>query len=260
MFFMGSQLPEAQSVQVIDRTFAVLESVSSNGAMSLKDIYSATSLNKASTLRIVNALVANGYLDRDNNGNYFLTFKTYEVGLRALRRVDYITFIRETLGKLSDELEVIAQFSVREQNELLCLESFDSTRSNFSVYTRVGMRSQLYATSAGKAIISTYNDEDIRALWPEMNVRAFTPNTFTDFDEFMKEIYAIRARGYALDMEESEANLFCIGTALVNSKQKAIGALSLSTNRMDEATRQKLSRNLLSQTQRLDYLLSYSIK
>lgn len=257
---MISQPSEPQSVQVIDRTFAVLELISRNGSMSLKDIYSALALNKASTLRIVNALVTNGYLDRDNKGNYYLTFKTYEVGIRAMRRVDYITFIRETLDKLSDELEVIAQFSVREQNELLCLESFDSTKSNFSIYTRVGMRSQLYATSAGKAIISTYDDDDIKSLWADMNVRTFTPNTITDFDEFMKEIYTIRTRGYALDMEESESCLFCVGTALVNSSQKAIGAISLSTNKMDDATLQKLSKSLLSQTQRLAYLLSYSIK
>ena len=57
------------------------------------------------------------------------------------------------LDHLSGALDVIAQFSVREQDELLCLESFDLAHSNFSVYTRVGQRSQLYATSAGKAIL-----------------------------------------------------------------------------------------------------------
>ena len=257
---MANEQVELQSVQVIDRTFAVLELVSLNGSMSLKDIYSALGLNKASTLRIVNALVSNGYLDRDSKGNYSLTFKSYEIGIRAVRRVDYITFIRETLDKLSDDLEVIAQFSVREQNELLCLESFDSTRSNFSIYTRVGMRSQLYATSAGKASLSTYDDDDIKALWSSMEIRAFTPRTIVDFDEFMKEIYVTRKRGFAVDMEESESGLFCVGTPLTSSKHSAIGAISLSTNRMTDADLQKISKGLLSQTQRLAYMLSYSIK
>lgn len=249
-----------QSLQLIDRCFSVLELVSERGSMSLKDIYTALELNKASTMRIANALCANGYLDKDSRGNYSLTFKSYEIGIRAVSRVDYISFIRETLDQLSDNLGVIAQFSVREQNELLCLESFDLTRSNFSVYTRVGQRSQLYATSAGKAIISTYSDEEIKELWDKMNIRAFTRNTFTDFDAFMKDIYETRKRGYALDTEESELGLFCIGTPLINGNNKAIGAISLSTNRMDDATLQRLSAALLSQTQRLAYMLSYSMK
>ena len=183
-----------------------------------------------------------------------------KLGIRAVRRVDYITFIRETLDKLSDDLGVIAQFSVREQNELLCLESFDLTRSNFSVYTKVGQRSQLYATSAGKAIISTYTDDEIKDLWDKMNVRVLTPNTLTSFDDFMKDIYLTRQRGYATDSEESVLGLFCVGTALINSNHKAIGAISLSNSMMNESIIQRLSNELLAQVQRLNYMLSYSFK
>ena len=251
---------EPASVQVIDRTLAVLELVSENGSMSLKDIYSSLGLNKASTMRITNALTANGYLEKNPKGNYSLSFKTYEVGIRAVRRIDYITFIRETLDHLADDLGVIAQFSVREGYELLCIESFDLTHSNFSVYTRVGQRSQLYTTSAGKAILSTYGDEEIAELWGKMNVRAFTPNTITELDEFMKEIYVTRQRGFAVDNEEGELGLFCVGTPLLNASRKPIGAISLSTNRMDDATLQRISSALLSQTQRLTYMLSYAMK
>ena len=255
-----SEQSDVASVQVIDRAFSVLELVSNEGSMSLKDIYTLLGLNKASAMRIANALVANGYFDKDERGNYSLTFKAYEVGIRAVRRVDYITFIRETLDQLAAELGVIAQFSVKEGTELLCLESFDLTRSNFSVYTKVGIRSQLYATSAGKAILMTYKDEEIKNLWDQMNIRIFTPKTITDYDQFMQRIYEARHRGYALDDEESELGLFCIGAPLVNSTRKAIGAISLSTNRMDDETERRLSTGLLAATQRLGYMLNYSMK
>lgn len=255
-----SDMRESSSVQVIDRAFAVLEFVSLQGVASLKDIYTALGLNKASTLRIANALVCNGYLDKNPKGNYSLTFKSYELGIRAVRRVDYITFIRETLDNISTGLGVIAQFSVREQNELLCIESFDQSRANFSIYTRVGQRSQLYATSAGKAILSTYRDDDIAALWNQLDIRAYTPNTIVRLDDFMKEIYLTRQRHFAIDDEESELGLFCVGTPLINSSQNAIGAISLSTNIMNDNILQRLSSDLLSQTQRLSYMLSYSIK
>ena len=177
-----------------------------------------------------------------------------------MRRVDHITFIRETLDQMAEELGVVAQFSVREHTELLCLESFDPTKSNFSVYTRVGQRSELYATSAGKAILSTYPDAEIEELWKQMNVRVFTPKTITTLDAFMQRIYEARQRGFALDDEESEMGLFCVGTPLLNANKHAIGAISLSTNRMDGTELQRLSSALLTQTQRLSYMLSYSAK
>ena len=62
-----------------------------------------------------------------------------------------------SIYKKEKPLGVIAQFSVEDNNELLCLESYDPTGSSFSVYTRVGQRSPLYSTSAGKAILSTYS-------------------------------------------------------------------------------------------------------
>ena len=53
------------SVQAIDRTFKILETIARNGNVSLKDIYTTLGLNKASTLRIVTALCSNGYVCRD---------------------------------------------------------------------------------------------------------------------------------------------------------------------------------------------------
>ena len=81
-----------------------------------------------------------------------------------------------------------------------------------------------------------------------------------DFDEFMKEIYVTRKRGFAVDMEESESGLFCVGTPLTSSKHSAIGAISLSTNRMTDADLQKISKGLLSQTlaKRLSVIDGYS--
>nr|WP_325181616.1 IclR family transcriptional regulator [uncultured Oscillibacter sp.] len=249
------------SVQVIDRTFKILETIARNGNVSLKDIYTTLGLNKASTLRIVTALCSNGYVYRDSvGGNYSLTFKAFEVGVYAVRNVNYISFIKSFLEQMSSDLGVIAQFSVEDNNELLCLESYDPTGSSFSVYTRVGQRSPLYSTSAGKAILSTYSNDEIRAKWPAMNVRAFTRNTITSLDALLQDIGQIRQRNYAMDNEESEPGLFCIGTVLLNYNRRPIGAISLSTNRMTEEIQQNLSSALLDQSRQLSYMLGYSVR
>ena len=74
----------------------------------------------------------------------------------------------------------------------------------------VGGRSPLYSTSAGKAILSTYSNEAIRAKWEKFQVWPYTPRTITMLKALMQDISLIRQRSYALDMEENEPGLFSL--------------------------------------------------
>lgn len=247
------------SVQAIDRAFKVLEMVSLNGPMSLRDLYSAIGVNKASMYRITSTLCSNGYLDQDaQSGNFSLSFKAFEVGIRAVRSISYINIIKSMLENLSADLDAIAQFSIEDHNELLCLEAFNKNNRNFSIYTNVGQRTPLYATSAGKAILSTYSNDEIQAKWDLMHVRPIMPNTITTFEAFMQEITLVRQQNYAVDREESEPGVFCVGTVLLDYNRRAVGSVSLSVSEMDPERERALSSALLERTQRMSYMLGYT--
>ena len=259
-------MPDAQndskSVQAIDRAFMILETVAENGSMSLNDLFVNLGINKASLLRAAMALCSNGYLQRDaKTGDYSLSTKTFEIGVKAFRSLDYIGLIKSELEALSEELCVVAQYSIESENELLCLESFDrKNNSGFSIYTRVGSRSPLYSTSAGKAILSTYPNDEILNKWEKMNVKAITPNTILTYEGLMQDIAKIRLRNYALDMEENEPGLFCIGTVLLNYNRKPIGAISLSTDSMSKEDELRFSGALLRSTQKISSMLGYTCR
>lgn len=247
------------SVLVIDRTFKVLELVSQNGSMSLKDLYTSLGINKASVYRIATSLCDNGYLNQDEkSGNYTLSFKAFEVGVNAVKNLSYINMIKSSLENLSSTLDVIAQFSIEDNNELLCLECFNNNNASFSIYTNVGQRTPLYATSAGKAILSTYSNEEIRSKWEKMHVQQLMPNTITSYERFIQEIALVRQKNYATDKEESEPGVFCVGTVLLNYNRRPIGSISLSLNYMDDEIEKKLSKTLLEHTQRMSYMLGYT--
>ncbi len=247
------------SVQAIDRALLVLETIALNTSLSINELHNLLGLNKASLSRITATLHRNGYLNRDDKtGDYSLSLRAFEIGIHAVRRLDYINLIKGILADLSTELGVIAQYSIEDNNELLCLESFDHKNTGFSIYTRMGQRSPLYSTSAGKAILSTYSNEDIIKKWNEMRVSPLTPNTITNIDALLQDITVIRQRNYALDMEENEYNLFCIGTVLLNYNRQPIGAISLSSNSMSEEDQIRYSNALLKYTQKLSGMLGYT--
>lgn len=247
------------SVQAINRAFLVLETVAETSSLSINDLHNKLGLNKASLSRIASTLCSNGYLNRDaRTGNFTLSLRAFEVGVHAVRNLDYINLIKGALVELSSSLGVIAQFSIEDHNELLCLESFDQQNTDFSIYTRVGQRTPLYSTSAGKAILSTYSNEEIIDKWGRMEIKTLTENTITDVKTLLKDIAQIRQRNYALDLEESEHGLFCVGTVLLNYNRKPIGAISLSTNSLTEEEQLRYSEALLQRVQRLSSMLGYT--
>lgn len=251
----------ASSLQVIDRAFMVLEIISQNREMTLNDIHLASKLNKASLSRILVSLCNNGYVCKSpDTGKFFLSNKAFEIGVKAMRSTDYYYFVKEALEDLSKRLDVVAQFSVEDNNELLCLESYNNNKSAFSVYTHVGVRSPLYATSAGKAILSTYQSEELFSKWELMNVKPYTKNTITSLDLLTREISQIRLQGYAVDREESELGLFCVGTVIRNYNQQPIGAISLSSGSMPPEKEAVLSKALLEKAKLLNDLLGFSRK
>ena len=256
---MAPTVNSPNSVQAIDRAFLVMELIAQKGPMSLSDLHAALGINKPSLSRIALALYENGYLNRDpKSGDYTLSMRCFEVGVQALRNLDYLQLVRGALEELSTSLNVIAQFSIEDHNELLCLESFDQSNSSFSIYTRVGERSPLYSTSAGKAILSTYSNDEISKKWHNMDVHALTSKTMLTLDDLLQDISLTRQRNYALDIEENEPGLFCIGTVLLNYNRKPIGAISLSSTSMSDEQLQRYSTALIEQTQRISYMLGYT--
>lgn len=247
------------SLQVIDRAFAVLEVMSGTRKMSLNELYTELKINKASLSRVLASLCKNGYISKDNEtGSYSMTFKAFEIGIGALRNTNYYYFVKEALRDLSKRFNVIAQFSVEDNNELLCLESYNDNKNTFSVYTSVGVRSPLYATSAGKAILSTYQTDEIFDKWEQMNIRPYTEHTITTPEKLLQEISQIRSQGYAVDKEESELGLFCVGTVICNYNHQPIGAISVSTNEMSPERQDILGKAILEKSQYLNNLLGFS--
>lgn len=247
------------SFQAIDRACLVLETLADKGSMSLNDLHKELNLNKASLSRIALSLTNNGFLNRDEKtGDYSLSLKLFELGVKATKVTNYPQLISSELEKLAHNLDVIAQFSIEDHNELLCLQSINPHNTAFSVYTSIGGRSPLYATSAGKAILSTYTNEEILEKWDHFDVRQITPQTITNPEVLLKDIADSRKRQYALDKEETEPGLFCIGAVVMNYTNRPIGAVSLSTSQMTPDDEARYSRELLKSTQLLSASMGYT--
>lgn len=247
-----------ETIQAVERALQILELLAENGSMSLNDLHKEIKVNKASLLRLAFTLTQNGYVDKHaETGNYSLTTKTYEVGIHALQNLDKLSLINSVLADLSAQTGRIAQFSIEDHNQLLCLQSIGQKTPSFSIYTNVGNRSPLYCTSAGKAILAGYSSSEIMEKWESFQVRALTEHTITDVHRLLEELSQVRQRHYAVDREENEYNVFCVGAAVLGNTNAPVGAVSISGRSLTADEEKRISEILLPSVQLLSGYMGY---
>lgn len=250
-----------ETIQAVDRALQILETLGRVNNMTLAELNKEIKVNKASLSRLIYTLVQNGYLAKnEKTGDFSLTLKTYEVGLNAVQNLDKLSLINSTLVDLYNRTGRIAQFSVEDNNQLLCLQSIGKEAVSFSLYTSVGHRSPLYSTSAGKVLLSTYSNGEIIEKWERMNIQPLTENTLTNLQLFLQDIGLTRQRGYALDREENEYHVFCVGCVIMDFSNRPIGSISISGSSLTEQEESEISELLMTSCRKLSGLLGYAIK
>jgi DNA-binding IclR family transcriptional regulator len=80
----------------------------------------------------------------------------------------------------------------------------------------------------GKAILAFNPPEAVDSFLEGRNLESYTRNTITSDEDFRKEIEAIRRSGYAIDDEEREEGLRCIGAPVRDSSGEVIAAVSIA--------------------------------
>ena len=96
------------------------------------------------------------------------------------------------------------------------------------VVSRVGSRLPAHCTAAGKVHLAFMSDEEIEALFPERQLKPYTPNTITDRDALKTELKKIVDQGYAIDNEELDPGVRCVAGPIRDYTRRIVGAVSVS--------------------------------
>ena len=108
------------------------------------------------------------------------------------------------------------------------LEVIESSAA-LRVTGRVGRLTPGHATSLGKAMLATFDDETVRRMYSGVTLDTPTGRTLTDVEALLKELSKIRTRGWARNREEMEVGVCSVGMAVVHPGRGLLGGISLAT-------------------------------
>lgn len=216
------------SIQVLDRSAALIDALAASEApLSLKILAAETGLHPSTGFRILAALIAIGFVERDSRGHYMLGRKLLHLAGRVRRGIDIREEARDIMESLRDQLGETVNLTVRQGDEVIYIERVSPTRM-MRVEQVVGSRAPLHVTAVGKMMLGELGDPFVRAYAERTGLPPYTRHTITSGERLLQAVHQVSADGYALDNEEAEEGVGCIGTLIRDSTGAVVAGLSIS--------------------------------
>ena len=216
------------TIQVLDRMVWLLDALAdSDKAVSLKHLAADTSLHPSTGFRILAAMIAHGLAERDEVGNYRLGHKLLHLAGRVQTPLDIRQEAKTIMEWLRDAAGETVNLTVPEGDEVVYIERALSHRV-MRVEQVIGSRAPLHVTAVGKLMLGEGGDAAVRAYARRKGLTRYTENTITRVSALLAEIHCALHQGYALDNEEAELGVGCIGVIVRDSTGSVVAGLSVS--------------------------------
>lgn len=206
---------ENGNIRVISRAFSILVHLAQEKrSLGITEIASAVSLPKATVYRILDSLQAErAVLNR--GGEYELGPVTLFLADAYRSQVGFAEVARPHLLSLRNETKETVHLFVYEKGEFYYLDKIESPYQ-VRMHSRIGGRASIFRLSAGKALLARFSAEELKELHEPVP------------PEVVREFSDILTRGYAVDDEQNEQGLRCVGAAIIDSRGRPRGAVSVS--------------------------------
>jgi IclR family acetate operon transcriptional repressor len=214
----------------------------------LSELARKAKIDKATTLRILVALMRNGFVEQHSQS------KKYRLGIAVLRlaRVreasfPLLSFINPVLDRLAEEMEETAHATLAGETAMITIAVTEPKRS-----TRVWVNpSQLlpFHAAASGLVYTSFAAPDIRAtILASQGLTRYTETTVASSSELRSHVETIRDRGFALAPGSFEAESSGVAAPIFSQDGYAFGAVAIAgvASRMSEEQQTKAAKLVLS--------------
>ena len=137
-----------------------------------------------------------------------------EIGLAAVRELDIRLHARPVLESLAASLGETVHLAVLEGGNVRYLDAVESPRA-LRVAARTGSALAANCTASGKAMLAELPDDEVSAIFAGQDaLSALTSRSITSCARLLAELREVRARGCAVNVEESEEGVASVAVAV----------------------------------------------
>jgi DNA-binding IclR family transcriptional regulator len=215
-------------IQAIERAVAILNAFSAEQPeLRVSELAERLGLHKSTVHRFLVNLEAAGMVERNpRSGRYRLGLRIFELGGLVMQRMDLWDEALPFLEGLVRDSGETGHLAVLDGGEAIYVERVEARRA-LRIPSAVGRGYPVHATNLGKVLLAYLPEEEITRIVAERGLAGYTPHTITDAEQLASELALIRERGYAIDNEEYDEGLRCIGAPVWDHTGRVVAAMGI---------------------------------
>lgn len=210
------------------RGLDVLEALAqAGGPVTLADLTQRTALPKATVHRLLRILQLRGYAWQDEQQRYLASYRILTLADRMQHSAAYVRIARPVMATLQQQIPETIHLSVLEGQSAIYVEKLEALRP-YRMASAVGWPFDLHSNAMGKAILAFLPAEEAGDWLRRLTLRRYTSTTLTDQGALRADLERVRRRGFALDDEEDEEEVRCVGAAVLDHRMRPVGGICVS--------------------------------
>lgn len=216
-------------VRSLEKGFRVLESFgAAEPELTLAEAARRAGLDNGTAFRLLNTLVALGYVDRVAGTRRFrLTLKCLDLGFNAVARMELRDRVRPVLRSLVGEVNEAASVGVLDGADAVYVERVQAGLVRLGVDVHIGSRIPAYCSAIGLAILAFLPRCDQSRILDLAPRPRLTPRTMTDKRAIQDRLAATRRAGYIVVDQEITAGLRALAAPILDADDQPIAAVSV---------------------------------
>ncbi len=214
----------------VRRALSILDYLSTHAGehgLTLASLARGTQINKSTLLRLLDALREFGLVVKDPEmERYRLGLKPLQWASACLDSMQLRSFAVPYLRHLMEASGETAHLVIYDDYQIVYVDKVECP-SSIRLVSRIGGRNPLYCTAAGKAFLASLPE----VIFDEVVRRGLTRrayNTMTTPEALREDLIRIRSCGYAIDNEENELGVRCVGAVIFDHTGYPVAAISVS--------------------------------
>lgn len=220
---------EPVTLQTVERAFRFLETIAlSSERLTVKDISRALGLNLTTCYHLFNTLQQTGYATRERDGTLRIGSRISVLNAAFRRQFSTARDLLPLVESLSKELQETAYLSRLTREGLVVQLQVEAEQALRVAGHGVGFVGQEHLRASGKAVMAFMATEAQERLLSSLLADKSKTAAAGTRRRLKAEFDEIRLRGWALDREEYQAGVCCVGAPFFGADDSVCGSIGVS--------------------------------